>query len=55
MCLINREGIIIRSISDEILLLQVKAVVSSNVEDKASTISIFGCNPINSSISLFVC
>lgn len=44
-----------RSISDEILLLQVKNVVSSNVEDKASTISVFGCNPINSSVSLFAC
>lgn len=42
-------------ISDEILLLQVKAVISLSNKDNASTISILGCNPNNSSISLFAC
>ena len=42
-------------ILDEILLLQVKAVISLRNKDNASTISILGCNPNKSSISLFAC
>ena len=47
--------VIMKLISDEILLLQVKAVISLSNKDNASTISILGCNPNNSSISLFAC